>query len=260
MNYTKILNDMTWSFSRLHTWEQCPYAFYLKYIEQRPGESNYYAENGKCIHEVFQTILTNQIPLEECTTLYSHKYDLICEKTRQSIMDNTYETCMDYLSVIDGIEKEKYQILGVELELPFKIGNYKFIGYADLVVKNKENEKILLIDHKQAPHFLKKDGTPLKSQITQFTAYKHQMYLYCKGLKECFDIQVDHLIWHHFKDQGKLTILPFAKEDYEGTLKWAVTCIQNIQKDRRFKHHPSFLLCSSLCDYRNDCEYQNEDG
>ena len=24
---------MTWSFSRLHAWEQCPYAFYLKYIE-----------------------------------------------------------------------------------------------------------------------------------------------------------------------------------------------------------------------------------
>lgn len=260
MSYTKIFNDMTWSFSRLHTWEQCPYAFYLKYIEQRPGESNYYAENGKCMHEVFQAILTNEIPLEECTKLYSRKYDLICEKTKQSIMEHTYATCMDYLSVIDGIEKKKYEILGVELKLTFKIGKYKFVGYADLVVKNKEKEEIILIDHKQATHFLKKDGTPLKSQISKFMAYKHQMYLYCKGLKECFHIQVDKIVWHHFKEDGKLTIIPFAKEDCEETMEWAVTCIENIKKDKSFVNHPTFILCSALCDYRNDCEYQNENG
>ena len=121
MSYTKLLNDMTWSFSRLHAWEQCPYAFYLKYIEQRDGESNYYAANGKCMHEVFEAILTNQIPLDECTQCYADKYDLICETTKQSTMDSTYEKCMDYLCTIDGIDLEKYEILGVELKLDFNI-------------------------------------------------------------------------------------------------------------------------------------------
>lgn len=259
MNYKKTLNDMTWSFSRLHTWEQCPYSFYLKYIEQRTGESNYYAENGKCMHEVFQAILTDQIPMKECTKLYSKKYDLICEKARQSIMDHTYEACMDYLSVIDGIEKNKYEILGVELELLFKLGKYRFIGYADLVVKNKEKQEVILIDHKQASHFLKKDGTPLKSQTEAFDAYKHQMYLYCKGLKECFHIHVDKIIWHHFKENGALTVIPFAQRDYEETMEWAASCIERIKKDKCFENRPSYLMCFSLCDYRNDCEYQNQD-
>ena len=68
---------MTWSFSRLHAWEQCPYAFYLKYIEKREGESNYYASNGKCMHEVFEAILTDKITLDECTQYYADNYELI---------------------------------------------------------------------------------------------------------------------------------------------------------------------------------------
>ena len=250
---------MTWSFSRLHAWEQCPYAFYLKYIEQRDGESNYYAANGKCMHEVFEAILTNQIPLDECTQCYADKYDLICETTKQSTMDSTYEKCMDYLCTIDGIDLEKYEILGVELKLDFNIGKYKFVGYADLVVKNKKSGEVILVDHKQATHFMKKDGTPLKNQLENFLAYRHQMYIYCKGLKDCFGIDVNKIIWHHFKDNGELTIIPFETDEYEGTLQWAVNTIEEIKKDKKFLNKRSYVLCSSLCDYRNDCEYKNED-
>ena len=250
---------MTWSFSRLHAWEQCPYAFYLKYIEQRDGESNYYAANGKCMHEVFEAILTNQIPLDECTQCYADKYDLICETTKQSTMDSTYEKCMDYLCTIDGIDLEKYEILGVELKLDFNIGKYKFVGYADLVVKNKKSGEVILVDHKQATHFMKKDGTPLKNQLENFLAYRHQMYIYCKGLKDCFGIDVNKIIWHHFKDNGELTIIPFEADEYEETLQWAANTIEKIKKDKKFLNKRSYVLCSSLCDYRNDCEYKNED-
>lgn len=250
---------MTWSFSRLHAWEQCPYAFYLKYIEQRDGESNYYAANGKCMHEVFEAILTNQIPLDECTQCYADKYDLICETTKQSTMDSTYEKCIDYLCTIDGIDLEKYEILGVELKLDFNIGKYKFVGYADLVVKNKKSGEVILVDHKQATHFMKKDGTPLKNQLENFLAYRHQMYIYCKGLKDCFGIDVNKIIWHHFKDNGELTIIPFEADEYEETLQWAANTIEKIKKDKKFLNKRSYVLCSSLCDYRNDCEYKNED-
>lgn len=259
MRYAKLLNDMTWSFSRLHAWEQCPYAFYLRYIENREGESNYYAANGKCMHEVLEAVFKYEIKIDECTQLYADKYDLICEKTKQSVMDSTYEKCMDYLCEIDGIDSEKYEIIGVELKLEFKIGKYKFVGYADLVVKNKENGEVILVDHKQAKHFMKKDGTPLKSQLENFLAYRHQMYIYCKGLKDCMGINVDKIVWHHFKDDGVLTIIPFVQEEYEETMQWAVCTIEKIKKDKSFESNKSFVMCSSLCDYRNDCEYIDEE-
>lgn len=259
MSYIKLLNDMTWSFSRLHAWEQCPYAFYLKYIEGREGESNYYASNGKCMHEIFEALLTNKIAIDECTQFYADRYELICEKTKQSIMDSTYGKCMDYLCTIEGIDLDKYEVIGVELKLDFMIGKYKFVGFADLVVKNKENGEIILVDHKQASHFMKKDGTPLKNQLDNFLAYRHQMYIYCKGLKDCFGINVDKIIWHHFKDDGELTIIPFVKEEYEETMQWTINTIEKIKKDKKFLNKSSYVMCSSLCDFRNDCEYNEEE-
>ena len=258
MSYKKLLNDMTWSFSRLHVWEKCPYAFYLKYIEKRDGESNYYASNGKCMHEVFESLLKGKITLNECTQVYADRYELICEETKQSIMDSTYEKCMDYLCTIDGINSEKYEIIGVELKLNFTIEKYKFVGYADLVVRNKENNKVILVDHKQASHFLKKDGTPLKNQIDNFLAYRHQMYMYCKGLKENLGINVDEIVWHHFKENGALTVIPYVESEFDETMKWAVDTIKKIKRDTKFINKRSYMMCFSLCEYRNDCEYKDD--
>lgn len=259
MSYAKIIDEMTFSFSRIHSYEQCPFLFYLKYIEGREGESNFYAANGKAMHEVFEEVLTEKIPIDDCTISYADKFDLICETEKQSTMDSTYEKCMDYLAEIEPINKDKYEIIGVEMKLDFKVGKYKFVGYADLVVKDIETNEVILVDHKQAGHFLKKDGTPLKNQLDNFLAYKKQMYLYCKGLKDQYGIQVDKIVWHHFKELGQVTIIPFVQEEQDETVEWAKKLIAKIKKDKKFEHRESYIMCKSLCDYRNDCEYLEEE-
>lgn len=257
MNYEQELNDREWSFSSLHTYEDCPYQLYLKYIERRDGESNFYAENGKSVHEVNEAVFTKKISIDDCTKLYAEKFELICDTTKESIMESTYEKCMDYFCEMKDIDEEKYEIIGVELKLNFKIGKYKFTGFADLVLRNKESGEVILVDHKQAGHFLKKDGTPLKNSAESFYAYKHQMYIYCKGLKEQFGINVDKIVWNHFKER-QLTIIPFKQEEFDETMKWAVNTIEKIKKDTTFDCKRSYVMCSSLCDYRNDCEYKED--
>ena len=84
------------------------------------------------------------------------------------------------------------------------------------------------------------------------------MYIYCKGLQEFFGVNVDKIVWHHFKDNGELTVIPFNKEEYEETLQWAIDIIEKIKKDKIFECNQSYVMCSSLCDYRNDCEYTME--
>ena len=39
----------------------------------------------------------------------------------------------------------------------------------------------------------------------------------------------------------------------------AILVLEKIKKDKKFVNNPSYVMCSSLCDYRNDCEYKNED-
>lgn len=147
---------MTWSFSRLHLWENCPYAWYLKYIEERDEEQNYYAANGKLMHSVFEELLNGKITLEEASAMYDEGYEYIDVNTRYSTMENTYNKCMDYLCTVDPIDK-KYEIVGVELKLSFKLlEKYDFTGFIDCLLRDKDSGEIILVDHKSQDHFMKK--------------------------------------------------------------------------------------------------------
>ena len=257
MQHSKLIDNMTWSFSRLHMYEQCRYAFYLKYIEKREGESNFYASNGKSMHEVFESLFKQEIEINDCPKAYSDKFDLICEEVRPSVMENAYVKCIDYLCEMDDIDRETYEIIGVEMKLEFTIHGLKFQGYADLVIRNKITGEVILVDHKQATHFMKKDGvTPLKGQLDNYLAYKKQMYIYCMGLRKQYGIQLDKLAWHHFKDGGAVTVIPYEENEEIEAINWAMSVIDEIKHDETFEAIHSYMSCKELCDFRNDCEYQ----
>lgn len=257
MSYKVDIENMTFSFSRANTAETCLYAFYKKYIEGEVGESNFYASNGRAMHEVFEELFNNKITIDECPHAYNQKFDLICERVKSSIMENTYIKCIDYLCEMDDIDRDKYEIIGVEMKLVFKIGDIDFQGYADLVVRNRKTGEVILVDHKQATRFMKKDGvTPLKNQLANFLAYKKQMYCYCKGLLEQHGIKVDKLAWHHFKDGGEITLIPFNQQEMDESLQWVIDTVEKIKIEEDFEPTQSYMMCKQLCDFRNSCEYQ----
>lgn len=252
---------MTWSFSRLNLYDECPYAWYLKYIEKESGEQNFYAENGKIMHEIFEMIANHEISIEETPEYYLNAFEEIeDDNVKQSTKDGICEKCLDYLTSFNGLDEEKYDIIGVEMKLNFKIKNYKFVGFVDLLLRDKKTGKIILIDHKSSDHFMKKDGvTPLKSSIQSFLSYKKQMYLYAYGLKEQHSIDIETIVWHHFKDNGELTIIPFNDDELQESIDWALDVIKRIEKDDDFESNRTFMRCHRLCDFRNDCVYLEEE-
>lgn len=256
--YKELLDEMIWSFSRIHCYEQCPYSFYLKYIEKKLGIQNYYAANGKLMHSVIERVIKGEIKLEDAPAVYIEEYDLICEKVKQSIMDSSFEKCCDYLCTVEENMLNNYEILGVELSCNFKVGKYKFRGYIDVLLKNKVTGDIIVVDHKSSGYPLKKDGAVLKNCIEEFLSYKHQMYLYSKFIIDNYG-KPSKIVWNHFKDGGKLTIIDFNEEEYQETLNWAKKTIQKIYRDKNFIENKSYMMCNSLCDYRDECEYKNED-
>lgn len=250
---------MTWSFSRIHSFEVCPYYFYLHYIESRDGVGNFYADNGSLFHEIAEKLLTGEINLCDAPGYYIENYENICTEVKQSTMDKIFDKCLDYLCTVDDFNWDKYEIIGVEIECSFMIGKYKFTGFIDLLLREREFGRIILVDHKSADHFLKADGNVLKNSQISFEAYSHQMYLYCKYLIEKYGEPPNKIVWHHFKDGGKLTVIDFNREEYEKNLIWAEELIKRIYKEKRFLPHKEWFNCNQLCDYRYDCEYQDEE-
>lgn len=257
LSYKKELDDMVWSFSRVHLYEQCPYAFYLRYIEENDGVDNFWAENGRLVHQTLEKIFKGELKLDDAPTFYMEQYENICSKTKQSTMDSVFSACLNFFCEFDFALFNDYEILGVEKECKFEIGKYKFKGYIDLLLRHKETGKITVFDHKSAKYPFKRDGSgTLKSCQDNFESYKHQMYLYSKQVKEEYGVYPTEIVWLHFKD-GKTATIDFDMDEYNETLKWAENTIRKIYKDRKFIAKDSFMMCGRLCDYRGgDCEYK----
>ena len=76
------------------------------------------------------------------------------------IRQSYYDKGIDYFDNID-LDFENYEILGVEEKVEFTINGKDFIGYIDLLVKDKKTNEIIIIDHKSASLKILKNGAKL---------------------------------------------------------------------------------------------------
>lgn len=259
--YKEQLDKIEFSFSTLHQYEQCPFAFYLKKIDGTElNEGNFYSDAGGYMHEILEMLFSNKLTPDEAINYYMDNYsNSVVYETKQSTMEKKYSQAVDFLAVLDMSQLDNYEILGVEKEVHFEIGGYRFIGFIDLLLRNKTTNKIIIVDHKSSDHFLKKDGTPLKNQQANFEAYSKQMHLYSKAVYDEYGEYPDRIVWNHFFDQ-QITNIPFKYEDYCATQQWALDIIHRIYTDENYEAVPNYMMCKVLCGFRNSCCYAKEES
>lgn len=263
-DYKDKIDQMQWSYSRITCYDHCPYAFYLKYIidddEQYLAEGNYYAEVGGYVHTILEKIFNGELKVEDASQYFVDHFDEnVFYETWQSSMDKTYEVCADYFASVDFDWLKDFDILGVEQEINVEINEYKFIGYIDLLLRNKETKEIYVVDHKSSSYPFKKDGKSiLQKSKSDFAKYRKQMYLYCKYVYDKYGEYPKWIVWNHFKDQ-KIAKIPFVKDEYDRSLSWFENVIHNIEQDENFEENIEFFYCTQLCEFRGTCEYINQD-
>ena len=259
-DYKTEIDDMRWSYSRLSSFEHCKYEFYLNYIihdnDLYLSESNFYAECGSFVHEILAKVLTGEIKAEDALQYYLDNFDdNVCYRTSPKIVKKKFEACADYFAMIDDDMLKDYEILGVEMENTFKIEGYNFVGFIDLLLRNKSTKEIVLVDHKSAAYPAGKRGGILKNQQRSFESYKRQMYLYCYAVKQLLGEFPTTICWNHFADEGKLMKIPFNQKEYEETVQWFIDTIHKIENEKEFEPNRDYFYCHNLCNFRNSCEY-----
>lgn len=192
--------------------------------------------------EYFEDEVTEDILFQTCTA-----------------KDKLYDLGLSYFqTAVKDLPIKNYEILGVEYECNFKIEDHDFIGYIDLLLRDK-NGDIVILDHKSAEYPYGKNGKPKKSAIEKVESYKKQLYLYSKAVYEQFGKYPVKLAWNYFKSQ-QYAVVPFDKSEYDKTLKWAQDTIKDIYDEIFFDAKEDFFYCRNLCDYRDICEFANGGG
>lgn len=263
--YKEQIDKMVFSYSRLTSFEHCKYEFYLNYIvnnkEEYPSESNFYAEVGSFIHKILAMIFEQKLTPGEASQYYIDNFDNnVFYKTKQSVMDKTFEACANYFANVDFGWLNDYEILGVEMKTKFQLEEYDFIGYIDLLVRDKRDGRIVIIDNKSSGYPFKLDGKVKAKSKQNFESYKKQMYLYSHAVMKKYGEFPKEITWNHFKD-NKIATIPFVKSEYDNAIKWFVDTIHIIEKEQNFEpNEKNFFYCHNLCNFRHSCEYVKTGG
>lgn len=250
---------MRWSYSRLTSFENCKYSFYLNYIVNDDdlylSESNFYAEVGIFVHEILEKIFNGKLTPDEAAQYFAdHFDDNVSYKVKKSTMNKTYESCANYFAEVDFSWLNDYDILGVELKTEFKIEGYNFVGYIDLLLRDKRDGKIVIVDNKSSEYPFRRDGGIKAKSKHSFENYKKQMYLYSFSVNEMYGEFPKEITWNHFKDGGQFATIPFSQKEYEEAVEWFVDTIHAIENEEQYEPTLNYFYCTQLCNFRNSCE------
>lgn len=250
---------MRWSFSRLNSYYNCPYAWHMQYIECQKGEDNFYSQYGKFMHEILEKYAKGNLSIFEISQYYEENFDEAVSMGASynkyvDIKQSYYNKGLDYLNNIDLI-LENYTILGVEKEVKFKIKDYEMVGFIDLLLKDK-NDNIIVLDHKSASIKFLKNGNVSKGNIEHVEEFKRQLYLYSIAIKNEYGVFPKLLQWNLFKDRNWMSI-DFNEDDYNKAIQWAEDTILQIEKEELWLPKSDYFYCHNLCSFRNAaCEYK----
>ena len=255
-----LLDTMTWSFSRLNSFYNCPYEWKLRYIDCNKSENGFFGEYGSLIHKILEKYEKGELSLFELNDYYEEHFSESVPHDAPpnkyvDIKQSYYEKGLDYFNNID-LDLDKYEVLGVEKEVRFQIAGKDFVGYIDLLLKEKETGKIIILDHKSASIKILKNGKVSKSDQEHVREFIRQLCLYAIPIIEEYG-HVDELWWNLFKDKNWLK-MPFNKEDYDEAIQWAEDTLKLIETEKEWlPNNSSSYYCNYLCGQRNNaCEYK----
>ena len=224
------------------------------------SENGFFGEYGSLIHKILEKYEKGELSLFELNDYYEEHFSESVPHDAPpnkyvDIKQSYYEKGLDYFNNID-LDLDKYEVLGVEKEVRFQIAGKDFVGYIDLLLKEKETGKIIILDHKSASIKILKNGKVSKSDQEHVREFIRQLCLYAIPIIQEYG-HVDELWWNLFKDKNWLKI-PFNKEDYDEAIKWAEDTLILIEKEKDWlPNNSSSYYCNYLCGQRNHaCEYK----
>lgn len=247
-----LIDLMTWSHSRLGCYIQCPYQFYLKYIEALDGQPMFFASFGSLIHDLLAGYYRGETPAGELSSQFMMRFPFeVVGRAPSDTMRASYfrqgAECLRAPSPISG------KILGVEERVSFDIGGRPFVGFVDLVYED-EDSALYILDHKSRAlksRSARKKPTKTDAELDEFL---RQLYLYAIPIERKYGRFPDFLEFNCYRT-GERIKEEFHLDALEETKRWALGTIENIRQESEWRPNLDYWRCKYMCGYYDQCEY-----
>ena len=249
----ELIDDMTWSFSRRDSWDNCKLAWKMSYIDKLPQEGNGFSDAGSLAHDIFEKYGRGELELKDMAHNWLSRYD---DEVVNAFPNFAIDLHQHYkhkvFKFFDTFQGFSSETLDVELEFNYELPNGdRLKGFIDRV-----SEGIIVTDYKISKKFTKK----------KLEEKKRQILLYAPAIVEKYG-ELPKSGYFFFFQTGEYLEVNITQKDVDEALKWMTDGIEEIKQSTEFparidsmtdKEVAKDMMCSSLCGFRNQCQSKLE--
>lgn len=182
-------NHKVWSYSKLTSFEDCPYSFYLQRIKKVKSKDNIWSILGSISHEVIERLIKKEINRAQAKEMFLEKLN-DCEITginfpSKKIEDNYKKSILHYLSMFELPDVKDFHIERKEfLKLP---NNNVLMGFIDFILLHND-DTVEIRDFKTSSKFSKDELAKKARQLIIYSEMIKQRYRKIKEIKVSYDM------------------------------------------------------------------------
>lgn len=251
--YKSLVDNMTFSYSRMSCFSDCRYQWLLKYIYESQDEDMFYASYGSFIHKILEQYYKGELKEDELliTFLTGFEIEVKGRRPSENIVNSYIQKGCDYFR---NFKPFPYNMLGVEKKVEFKIGKYNAVGFIDFL--GEKDGELYIVDNKSRD--LKPRSKRAKPTVKdqELDDMLKQLYIYSEAVKQEYGKYPISLCFNCFKT-GVFIEEPFDLEKHKEVMAWAEKQIEKIKNADEWYPNIDYFRCKYLCGVHDDCCYYN---
>lgn len=217
----------------------------------------FYASYGSFIHNLLEDFYKGFLTKEEMKIVFLRDFSkrVLGERPAPETVAKYIESGISYL---DKFSPLPYELVGVEKEVHFLLGDTPFVGFIDYLGRD-ENGALYIVDNKSRnlkPRSNRKKPTVKDKELDEML---RQLYIYSAGIKSEFGVYPKALCFNCFRN-GVFIEEPFSEDAYNDAICWALDNINEIKDTEDFHPNIEYMQCRYLCGLNDRCCYWNERG
>lgn len=242
---------MQWSFSRIESFDSCPYKWMLRYIRGWDEKDTFYASYGTFIHEIIRKYYEGELNKHQLLPYYltNFKVCVLGERPKDSTVKKYIESGVNYFK---NFQPFPYNIIAVEKKVNFDLDGIPFVGFIDYIGE-KDNDYII-VDNKSRE--LKQRSGRQKPTVKdiELDEMLKQLYIYSEAIFQLFGKYPKTLAFNCFRN-GVFIEEQFDENAFKNAKKWAVETIHRIEDEEDFAPNQDMFACKWLCGLSDRCKY-----
>lgn len=251
VSYKPLIDNMIWSFSRLNSFDDCSYRWFLKYIKRYKETDKFYASYGTFIHKILERYYKGELKKDDMLSefLINFSKEVKGARPKETTVQKYIEQGSKYF---ENFQPLPFNMIAVEKEIKFNIDGIPFIGFIDFL--GEKDGDFIIVDNKSKN--LKPRSNRIKPTRNDIELDKmlKQLYLYSVAIYQQYGKYPKELCFNCFRT-GVLIRETFDIEAFKRTIKWAKNQIKSISETSDFSSNQDFFSCRYICGVSDDCIY-----